>query len=60
MELQNLLDEKKKDDHLNLEKALEKQKREENKKTLLKQKNDELIVLMNKYDIHHPLRGEKY
>lgn len=54
------MDEKKKDDHLNLEKALEKQKREENKKTLLKQKNDELIVLMNKYDIHHPLRGEKY
>jgi hypothetical protein len=58
--LQNLLDEKKKDDHLNLEKVFEKQKREENKKSLLKQKNNELIKIMNKYDIHHPLRGEKY
>jgi hypothetical protein len=52
--------EKKKDDHLNLELVLEKQKREENKKALLKQKNEELIKIMNKYDINHPLRGEKY
>ena len=60
MYLYNLLYEKKKDDHLNLELVLEKQKREENKKALLKQKNEELIQIMNKYDIHHPLRGEKY